>query len=89
MKIDKNEIHKLANKIQIHLSDAEIEDISNSIIKITDNIDEILKEKTDESSYFITSAYNEFKIDKKIETEDMIDIKKINNNSGDFIKIKR
>ncbi len=91
MKITKAEIEKLANTINIEVSEEEITNIESSIKDITERLDQLLSEDltTDERKITATENVNQF--DNNHENEASADnhMENLNNYDGEFIEVKK
>ncbi len=89
MKINKEELREISKKINIDLDDNELETINESICKITDKLNEIFEEETNEDS-IRTSATNNHDLEKEVNDDyEKVDMNKINNFDGTYVKIKK
>ncbi len=89
MKINKEELKEISKKINIDLDDNELETINESICKITDKLNEIFEEETNEDS-IRTSATNNHDLEKEVNDDyEKVDMNKINNFDGTYVKIKK
>ncbi len=89
MKINKEELKEISKKINIDLDDNELETINESICKITDKLNEIFGEETNEDS-IRTSATNNHDLEKEVNDDyEKVDMNKINNFDGTYVKIKK
>lgn len=90
MKIQKEELRKIADTLKIELSEEEVNIIEDSIDKITDKLDEIFKEEVENEKQIRTLAQTEYKIDNsKNKNIDNVDMNKLNNFDGEYISIEK
>lgn len=91
MKISRSEIEKLANTINIEVSEEEITNIESSIKDITERLDQLLKEdlKTEECKINATENVNQFDTTHEDETQNADHMTGLNNFDGEFITVKK
>ncbi len=90
MKINKEELKEISKKINIDLDDKELETINDSIWKITDKLNEIFNEDTENQELTRTSANNNHDLEKEVNPDyEKVDMNKINNFDGTYVKIKK
>ncbi len=90
MKINKEELKEISKKINIDLDDNELETINDSIWKITDKLNEIFNEDTENQEVTRTSANNNHDLEKEVNPDyEKVDMNKINNFDGTYVKIKK
>ncbi len=91
MKISRSEIEKLANTINIEVSEEEITNIESSIKDITERLDQLLKEdlKTEECKINATENVNQFDTTHDNEAINDEHMRGLNNFDGEFIEVKK
>lgn len=89
MKIDKQEILKISELINLELDDKEIEEIEGSIAQIVKRFDEMLEiEDLESPKITSTSQINQF--NQEFEVTDSTQLfSNINNYDGEYVKTKK
>lgn len=90
MKINKEELKDIAKKINIDLSENELDTINNSIVSITDKLNEIFEEDTDGVFEKRTSSEKSQDLEEEvIDDYERVDMSKVNNFDGKYVRIKK
>ncbi len=91
MNISKAEIIKLANTINLEVSDEEITNIERTIVDITERLDMLLNEEvsTDKCKISATENINQFDSTHENETENNDLMENLNNVDGEYIAVKK
>ena len=89
MKIDKNEIKKLADAIKINVTNSELESLEESIADITKKLDELLEIKVE-----VEPKTSGVDLENIIITDHVMDvdnnfINSVNNFDGEYVHVKK
>ena len=89
MKIDKNEIQKLADAIKINVTNSELESLEESIADITKKLDELLEIKAE-----VEPKTSGVDLENIIITDHVMDvdnnfINSVNNFDGEYVHVKK
>ena len=89
MKIDKNEIKKLADAIKINVTNSELESLEESIADITKKLDELLEIKAE-----VEPKTSGVDLENIIITDHVMDvdnnfINSVNNFDGEYVHVKK
>ncbi len=92
MLISKDEIKLLADKVRIELTEEEINSISESIIGITEKIEEIVDVDTSNEDNTFLNAKEDLDVKTEFYNEEIdqnVDMNKINNYDGKYLRVSK